>query len=175
VHVLDRSAFRPSKRAWRSSKHSARPRRIGRVEAAPYEYEHDKMPIDCLAGSSALRGQIETGTRAREIARSWEPAIDGVPESTRALSDLRLTAEVRQKSQSVFFAAFSAISAVYVLFSPKSRARRESARRACARAVRRFRQRIGVYRPPCSVWVRRVPSRLGHPPENLTGCPPRGP
>ena len=25
----------------------------------PYEYEHDKMPIDILAGSSELREQIE--------------------------------------------------------------------------------------------------------------------
>jgi uncharacterized protein YbbC (DUF1343 family) len=33
------------------------------------------MPIDCLAGSSELRGQIEAGTPAREIARSWEPAV----------------------------------------------------------------------------------------------------
>ena len=37
----------------------------------PYEYEHDKMPIDILAGSGTLRQQIEAGTDAREIARSW--------------------------------------------------------------------------------------------------------
>jgi uncharacterized protein YbbC (DUF1343 family) len=32
------------------------------------------MPIDCLAGSSLLREQIDAGVPARHIARSWEPA-----------------------------------------------------------------------------------------------------
>jgi uncharacterized protein YbbC (DUF1343 family) len=38
----------------------------------PYEYEHDKMPIDILAGSDVLRRQIESGTPIREIAASWK-------------------------------------------------------------------------------------------------------
>ena len=38
----------------------------------PYEYEHEKLPIDILAGSADLREQIEAGIGAREIARSWE-------------------------------------------------------------------------------------------------------
>jgi uncharacterized protein YbbC (DUF1343 family) len=38
----------------------------------PYEYEREKLPFDILAGSSDLREQIEHGTPAREIARSWE-------------------------------------------------------------------------------------------------------
>ena len=33
------------------------------------------MPIDCLAGSSTLREQIDGGLSARDIARSWEPAV----------------------------------------------------------------------------------------------------
>ena len=37
----------------------------------PYEYEHDQMPIDILAGSEALRGQIDGSRDAREIAESW--------------------------------------------------------------------------------------------------------
>ena len=37
----------------------------------PYEYEHDKMPIDILAGSSILRQQIEADVPAMEIAASW--------------------------------------------------------------------------------------------------------
>ena len=41
----------------------------------PYEYEHQKMPIDCLAGSSQLREQIDGGMSARDIARSWESAV----------------------------------------------------------------------------------------------------
>ena len=42
----------------------------------PYEYEHDKMPIDILAGSSTLRQQIEAGVSAREMAASWRPAVE---------------------------------------------------------------------------------------------------
>jgi uncharacterized protein YbbC (DUF1343 family) len=34
------------------------------------------MPIDCLAGSSQLREQIDAGMRARDIARSWEPQVE---------------------------------------------------------------------------------------------------
>ena len=72
VHVLDRAAFRPvltgvalidlfrrsnpAKYAWRQP---------------PYEYEHDKMPFDILAGSDDLRRQIESETPLAEIAESW--------------------------------------------------------------------------------------------------------
>ncbi|HWW82621.1 MAG TPA: hypothetical protein VNZ26_03405, partial [Vicinamibacterales bacterium] len=41
----------------------------------PYEYEHHKLPIDILAGSSSVREQIETGVSAREIARSWQTSV----------------------------------------------------------------------------------------------------
>ena len=73
IHVLDRNAFRPvltgvalidmfrrfdaGKFAWRQP---------------PYEYEHDKMPIDILAGSDVLRTQIESGMPVKEIAGSWK-------------------------------------------------------------------------------------------------------
>ena len=72
IHVTDRDAFEPvitgvalidmlrrldpGRFAWRQP---------------PYEYEHDKMPIDILAGSDVLRRQIESGIPIREIAGSW--------------------------------------------------------------------------------------------------------
>jgi uncharacterized protein YbbC (DUF1343 family) len=37
----------------------------------PYEYEHDTLPIDILAGSSQLREQIEAGMPPSQIAESW--------------------------------------------------------------------------------------------------------
>jgi uncharacterized protein YbbC (DUF1343 family) len=77
VHVLDRTTF-PAVEAGVAAMEAFRaaaPDRFG-WKQPPYEYEFDKMPIDCLAGSSTLREQIETGTRARDIARSWEPAVD---------------------------------------------------------------------------------------------------
>ena len=72
IHVTNRTQFRPvlvgvallamfreldpARFAWRPP---------------PYEYEHEKMPIDILAGSETLRHQIESGADAREIAASW--------------------------------------------------------------------------------------------------------
>src|SRR6185436_15779325 len=72
IHVTDRATFRPvltgaalialfqrvnpGKFAWRQP---------------PYEYEHDKLPIDILAGSSSLREQVERGVAPPAIAASW--------------------------------------------------------------------------------------------------------
>jgi len=41
----------------------------------PYEYEHDKMPIDILAGSTALREQIEQQMPLEDIAASWRQGV----------------------------------------------------------------------------------------------------
>ena len=41
----------------------------------PYEYEHEKMPIDILAGSPELREQIEQQIPLDEIAASWLPGV----------------------------------------------------------------------------------------------------
>lgn len=49
----------------------------------PYEYEHEKLPFDILAGSAATRGQIEAGMPAAEIARSWEPDVARFLETRR--------------------------------------------------------------------------------------------
>ena len=72
IHVTDRAAFRPvltgaaliqmfrrtnpGKFSWRQP---------------PYEYEHDKLPIDILAGSDTLRQQVEAGLAPTAIADSW--------------------------------------------------------------------------------------------------------
>ena len=41
----------------------------------PYEYEHDKMPIDILAGSTTLREQIEQQVPIEDIAASWREGV----------------------------------------------------------------------------------------------------
>ena len=41
----------------------------------PYEYEHDKMPIDILAGSPELRDQIEQQVPLDDIEASWQPGV----------------------------------------------------------------------------------------------------
>jgi uncharacterized protein YbbC (DUF1343 family) len=76
IHVLDRAAFRPVETgvallaAIRASDPSA-----FRWREPPYEYEREKLPIDILAGSPALRQQIEAGMPARDIAASWEDGV----------------------------------------------------------------------------------------------------
>jgi uncharacterized protein YbbC (DUF1343 family) len=78
LHVTDRLAFRsvaagaallrefygsaPDRFAWRQP---------------PYEYEHDKQPIDILAGSPALRGQVESQVPLDEIVASWKDGENG--------------------------------------------------------------------------------------------------
>ncbi len=42
----------------------------------PYEYEHEKLPFDILAGSSELRQQIEAGLPTRTIYDSWQRGLD---------------------------------------------------------------------------------------------------
>jgi uncharacterized protein YbbC (DUF1343 family) len=76
IHVLDRPSFKPVETgvALLSAFRAADPGRFA-WRPPPYEYEHDKLPIDILAGSSELREQIEAGTSAREIARSWESSV----------------------------------------------------------------------------------------------------
>jgi len=49
----------------------------------PYEYEHDKMPIDILAGSAELREQIKRQAPLEEIAESWAPGVADFEESRK--------------------------------------------------------------------------------------------
>jgi uncharacterized protein YbbC (DUF1343 family) len=76
IHVLDRSAFRPveSAVALIESFRANGPDRF-KWRDPPYEYEYDRNPFDVLAGSPALREQIESGVPARDIARSWESPV----------------------------------------------------------------------------------------------------
>jgi len=77
IHVLDRSAFRPVEtgvvliEAFRAGG----PERFT-WKTPPYEYEHERIPIDVLAGSTELREQIEAGVDAHAIAQSWQPATE---------------------------------------------------------------------------------------------------
>jgi uncharacterized protein YbbC (DUF1343 family) len=76
VHVTDRETFRPvlATAAMLREFHAANPDRFAWRDP-PYEYEHDKMPIDILAGSSALRQQVERGEDPRAIAASWDGEV----------------------------------------------------------------------------------------------------
>jgi uncharacterized protein YbbC (DUF1343 family) len=77
IHVTDRLDFRPVLtgvallqvfRRFDPSQFAWRP--------PPYEYEQEKLPIDILAGSTALRHQVDTGAPLEEIAGLWRDDED---------------------------------------------------------------------------------------------------
>jgi uncharacterized protein YbbC (DUF1343 family) len=72
VHVLDRRSFRPVRTAVELM---AEFRRQDSARFAwrepPYEYEHDKQPIDILYGSSALRATLDGGAHVADLVASW--------------------------------------------------------------------------------------------------------
>jgi len=72
LHVTDRAAFRPvlAGVALIEMFRNLNPQNFA-WRQPPYEYEHDKLPIDILAGSATLRQQIESNVAPTEIAASW--------------------------------------------------------------------------------------------------------
>jgi len=84
IHVLDRRAFRPVETgvSLLAAFRACGPERFAWREP-PYEYEPEKLPIDILAGSSAVREQIEAGVPGTEIARSWRPDVERFMEVRR--------------------------------------------------------------------------------------------
>jgi len=77
VHVTDRRAFKPvlTGAALIDAFHRALPD-FALWRQPPYEYEHDKLPIEILAGSDTLRLQIESGRTDDEIAATWRADED---------------------------------------------------------------------------------------------------
>jgi uncharacterized protein YbbC (DUF1343 family) len=76
IHVLDRTMFRPVETgvALAVAFRAAGPEHFA-WRPPPYEYEHDKLPIDILAGNAGTREAIDRGASAREIAAACEPAV----------------------------------------------------------------------------------------------------
>lgn len=72
VHVIDRRAFRPVRTAVELMAEFRReePSRFAWREP-PYEYEHDKQPIDILSGSDRLRTTLDSGVGVEALVTSW--------------------------------------------------------------------------------------------------------
>ncbi|HSD92421.1 MAG TPA: DUF1343 domain-containing protein [Methyloceanibacter sp.] len=72
IHVTARTEFEPVKAgvALMRECYALDPARF-LWRPPPYEYEHDKMPIDILAGSAELREQIEAQVPLEDIAAGW--------------------------------------------------------------------------------------------------------
>src|SRR4029450_4782414 len=77
IHVLDRAAFKPvlTGAALIATFRRGHPEKSAGGHP-PYEYEHDKLPIDILAGSPQFREQIEGNVPTQEIAASWRTGED---------------------------------------------------------------------------------------------------
>ncbi len=73
IHVLDRQTFKPvlTGVALIEAIRAAGPGDFA-WRRPPYEYEHDKEPIDILAGSPALRTALESGQKAENLVPVWE-------------------------------------------------------------------------------------------------------
>jgi uncharacterized protein YbbC (DUF1343 family) len=73
-HVTDRDAFQPLRAAVEliDEFHREDPDRFAWREP-PYEYEHEKEPIDILYGSDQLRGVIDGGGDVAALIDSWRP------------------------------------------------------------------------------------------------------
>jgi uncharacterized protein YbbC (DUF1343 family) len=77
IHVLDRTAFKPvlTGVALIEAIRAAAPSQFS-WRKPPYEYEHEKEPIDILAGSPALRESIDAGATADDIAAEWRRDVE---------------------------------------------------------------------------------------------------
>jgi uncharacterized protein YbbC (DUF1343 family) len=73
IHVTSRQEFEPVKAGVSLMREcfGLAPDRF-KWRDPPYEYEHDKMPIDILAGSPALREQIERQVPLDDIVMCWK-------------------------------------------------------------------------------------------------------
>jgi uncharacterized protein YbbC (DUF1343 family) len=76
IHVLDRLTFKPvlTGVAVIEQLRAENPSSFG-WKSPPYEYEHEKMPIDVISGSSSFRQAIDRGDRAEDIAARWESGV----------------------------------------------------------------------------------------------------
>jgi uncharacterized protein YbbC (DUF1343 family) len=77
IHVTDREAFRPviTGVALIGMFRRSDPGRFV-WRPPPYEYEHHKLPIDILAGTDALRADVESDTALRDLASRWRADED---------------------------------------------------------------------------------------------------
>ena len=76
AHVLDRQAFQPvlTGLALIDEMRAADPASFA-WKPPPYEYEHDKQPMDVIAGSTSFRAAIDSGVRAEALAAGWRDSV----------------------------------------------------------------------------------------------------
>jgi uncharacterized protein YbbC (DUF1343 family) len=77
IHALDRKIFKPviTGIALIKAFHDLYPNDF-QWQSPPYEYVHDRLPFDVIAGTARLRQQIESGLSLEEISASWKAGED---------------------------------------------------------------------------------------------------
>ena len=77
IHVLNRGDFRAAESAVAVLiEIRAQGPKSFQWRQPPYEYEHEKLPFDILAGSGQLREQIDAGTPAPAIYDGWAADVE---------------------------------------------------------------------------------------------------
>jgi len=71
VHVTDRTVFRPVITGIALIKAARDLYASFAWQDPPYEYVHDRLPFDVIAGGPSMREAIESGVSVGEIASSW--------------------------------------------------------------------------------------------------------
>lgn len=84
IHPLDRKVFKPviTGIALIKAFHDLYPDDF-QWQSPPYEYVHDRLPFDVIAGTTKLRGQIESGISVENIAASWQAGEEEFAERRR--------------------------------------------------------------------------------------------
>lgn len=84
VHVRDRAVFRPviTGIAFIKAARDLYPSSFA-WQDPPYEYVHDRLPFDVIAGGPSMREAIESGASVGEIASSWTADESGFREQRR--------------------------------------------------------------------------------------------
>lgn len=81
LHVLDRAAYRPvaATLALLAAIRHCHGDRFGWARP-PYEYDHDRLPIDLIYGTDTVRQAIEAGAPPEDIAEGWTAPVDAFAE-----------------------------------------------------------------------------------------------
>lgn len=89
IHVIDRKAFRPYRLtlALLSAMIRLYPDHFS-WSAPPYEYVHDKLPVEVILGDANLRVQLESGLPVAEMESQWK---GGLEEFRRLRAEFLLT------------------------------------------------------------------------------------
>ncbi len=77
IHIIDRHTFKPYRTSLMllQSIINLYPENFS-YSSPPYEYEHERLPMDLILGSSKIRKEIEQGKDILELEKDWSEELD---------------------------------------------------------------------------------------------------